>query len=467
MNDMSMNVKNMTWIELITSAEHMIANHYIDQAIALYQSWLEINTGSSVAYALYFNLGIILESIQNDTESEQSYRRSINLNSNFPQARFNLARQLEKQNRLEEALGQYCLILTGNDINTPDYKELHLSVLGGLGYLLEKVGRLQEAEKIFRKSLLIDLYQEAIGSHWISLRRTLNLSDDLNDLSDEDKDSIASIIRDGADIDNRKNHSTEVNVLHKPLNFHVIIATHCRAHLLARALDSLLQQTYPCARMTVISDALDDKTYRVVSERLRNNDLFLQRQGSPGPAASRNLGLEWIAGDFVLFLDDDDTYRPNFFATLAAAMTTAPKDMIYYTNFEIVNEIRKDDQWVEQDIIPIDLSDYPPDGVHIKNFIPNNCAVFPKQVVAATRFDSEIAYEDWDFLISSCTKKPLFHLPIFGPRVHKAVNLDSNVVHRGAENDSHLLDCYQRVYRKHPPLNTQIAEKRRELLSIA
>jgi glycosyltransferase involved in cell wall biosynthesis len=244
----------------------------------------------------------------------------------------------------------------------------------------------------------------------------------------------------------------------------VVIATHGRPVQLQRALISVQQQTYKCHQIVVVSDAMDAETYLNCSLLLRSEDIFSQRSGAPGPAESRNLALKFVTGDYIIFLDDDDTFDLNFFENFAKfEIAHSPSSEIYYTNFQVVNEKigLKSIDFI--DMKSIDLSGYDPLNVFTKNFIPNNCLIYPRQLIADKTFDLHLPYEDWDFLLSACTTAPLRHLSIYGPRVHK--NVSEGWEQRGKKNDDRLLDCYVDVYSKHPPPTPFAAAARRELFN--
>lgn len=246
--------------------------------------------------------------------------------------------------------------------------------------------------------------------------------------------------------------------------FSVIIATHNRSQLLDRAIQSIKEQTYQCHQIIVVSDLNCSETYQVVSNQMRAGDLFIQRLGDSGPATSRNFGMKLITGDYFIFLDDDDSFQPDFLQNVVNQLQDCPSnDQVFYTNFEVVNE--KLDGGVNRitETQVVDIGGYNSSMVYVKNFIPNNCLVFPGRLASEIAFDIDIAYEDWDFILSACASAPLMHLPIFGPRIHK--NTDEDSVQRGKSNQDGLLECYIKIYGKHPPLNHSVAMLRKELFS--
>lgn len=91
----------------------------------------------------------------------------------------------------------------------------------------------------------------------------------------------------------------------------VIIPTHNRPGLLAKAVASALQQDFPNLEVIVVVDGEDLRTYDVVysirDTRLRMIDLAV----NVGAAEARNIGVRAAKGEWVAFLDDDDEWLPQ------------------------------------------------------------------------------------------------------------------------------------------------------------
>ncbi|MFZ1319299.1 MAG: glycosyltransferase [Candidatus Nitrotoga sp.] len=91
--------------------------------------------------------------------------------------------------------------------------------------------------------------------------------------------------------------------------FSVIIPAYNAAGTLARALDSVLTQTWAAFEVIVIDDGSIDNTAAVAAsygEKIR----YL-RQNNAGVSAARNHGARIASGDWLAFLDADDWYYPD------------------------------------------------------------------------------------------------------------------------------------------------------------
>ncbi|MBX3703129.1 MAG: glycosyltransferase family 2 protein, partial [Steroidobacteraceae bacterium] len=96
--------------------------------------------------------------------------------------------------------------------------------------------------------------------------------------------------------------------VHHPVKVSVVIPTYNRAAYIRQAIDSVLQQTMTDFEIIVVDDGSTDDTREVVAgygERIR----YL-RTANGGPARARNAGMAEARGQYIAWLDSDDTYHP-------------------------------------------------------------------------------------------------------------------------------------------------------------
>ncbi len=97
-----------------------------------------------------------------------------------------------------------------------------------------------------------------------------------------------------------------------------ILPTYNRAHLIQRAIESMLNQSLPLAELIVVDDGSDDGTWQVIrgyGERVRY--IF---QENAGGGAARNRGVEEARTPWVAFLDSDDLWTSDHLARIAGAI---------------------------------------------------------------------------------------------------------------------------------------------------
>ncbi len=91
--------------------------------------------------------------------------------------------------------------------------------------------------------------------------------------------------------------------------FSVIIPAYSAAATLARALDSVLAQTWSAHEIIVVDDGSTDATAAVAAGY--GDKIRYLRQDNAGVSAARNHGAQVASGDWLAFLDADDWYYPD------------------------------------------------------------------------------------------------------------------------------------------------------------
>jgi glycosyltransferase involved in cell wall biosynthesis len=91
--------------------------------------------------------------------------------------------------------------------------------------------------------------------------------------------------------------------------FSVIIPAYNSAATLARAVESVLQQSWPAHEVIIIDDGSSDDTLDVA--RGFGDPVRVIHQANAGVSVARNRGAEAATGDWLAFLDADDWYYPD------------------------------------------------------------------------------------------------------------------------------------------------------------
>ena len=122
----------------------------------------------------------------------------------------------------------------------------------------------------------------------------------------------------------------------------VIIPTYKRSEFLARAIESVLNQTYKNIEIIVIDDNYPDSNYRIQTEESlieyieKKSIIYHKNKTNLGGALARNEGINIASGYYVAFLDDDDIYEENKIDYQVKYMAENNLD-VSFTNVKIYN----------------------------------------------------------------------------------------------------------------------------------
>lgn len=106
--------------------------------------------------------------------------------------------------------------------------------------------------------------------------------------------------------------------------FTVLICTKNRAEYLRAALGCVFAQTFEDFEVVVVNDASADHTSAVLGEFADSRLMVIDFDSGGLLGATRNRGLADSSGQFIAFLDDDDTWMPEKLERVAEVIESDP-----------------------------------------------------------------------------------------------------------------------------------------------
>ena len=116
----------------------------------------------------------------------------------------------------------------------------------------------------------------------------------------------------------------------------VIIPTHNREQFIARAIDSVLAQTFTDYEIIVVDDGSIDLTRDVL--RAYDNRIKYVYQENKGVSAARNLGIRESTSQYIAFLDSDDYWAPEKLELQVEVLDKHDNVGIVFGRMPILNE---------------------------------------------------------------------------------------------------------------------------------
>lgn len=228
----------------------------------------------------------------------------------------------------------------------------------------------------------------------------------------------------------------------------VVITCYNHGRYLADAVESVLSQELDSVEIVVVDDGSTDNTKEVSSQY---EDVKYVWQPNQGLSSARNTGIRESTGDYVVFLDADDSLLPGALKTNAEMLDQHPHaafvsgaHKLFYEESGKVDNVRKE-----------------ANGNHYRqflqegNFVGMHAAVmYQRWVFDHVLFDTSLrACEDYDIYLKISRKYPIVHHHVFIAtyRFH-----ESNM----SGNTPMMLEAALNVLKRQEPALQSNAEKR-------
>ncbi len=196
----------------------------------------------------------------------------------------------------------------------------------------------------------------------------------------------------------------------------IIIPTYNRARILGRAINSVLEQTYANWELIVVDDGSSDFTPQVV-ESFRDDRIRYVHQENKGHQSAKNHGMEETRGEWITYIDDDDTFRPDFLKTTLSFIEQNPKTLWGFVRGTRYLELYENGKLVKSIDDSEDFPEHvtPQDIVYRKLHTAMDGAFHARKIIEdGVRFDPKLKFDDWDFFLTLSERYPenFLYIPI-------------------------------------------------------
>jgi len=183
----------------------------------------------------------------------------------------------------------------------------------------------------------------------------------------------------------------------------VIIPTHNRAHTLKKALDSVLQQSFPADEIIVVDDGSIDNTQQLIVHAYPQIRYCYQQQR--GVSAARNHGITLARNPWIAFLDSDDAWLPDKLAAQVQSIKSDNDCVLCHS----------DEIWIRRGIRVNPMRKHKKRGGYIFEHCLPLCCISPSATLIKREvleqlglFDESLpACEDYDLWLRLCARFPV------------------------------------------------------------
>lgn len=195
----------------------------------------------------------------------------------------------------------------------------------------------------------------------------------------------------------------------------VVIPAYNSAMYIRQTLESVLNQTYPHIEIIVVDDGSTDNTMQILHEY--GDKVKPISQNNQGSAVARNAGVQAAKGEWIAFIDSDDTWKPE---KVEVQLNLAGKYQWSHTDYVFFGE-GQSGQLKSTDTSP-KYGDEVFTQLVVENFIGTSTVMIRRQVFLDSHgFDpAQKAIQDWELWLQLAAKYPLGYIDqvLSGYRVH-------------------------------------------------
>lgn len=187
----------------------------------------------------------------------------------------------------------------------------------------------------------------------------------------------------------------------------VIVPIFNAEYYLAECIDSILHQSFTNFELLLVDDGSTDKSLDICNRYLtQDSRVRLFSQANAGQSSARNSGLAEARGEYVTFIDADDTVSSDYLLLLYDMIKSASADIScvdYCTDISLIESCR------DKTGIEIFTKDEVIDDTLYQKKINGSVwsKLFKKSLFTDVRFKEGIIYEDLDIIVRLYEKSNL------------------------------------------------------------
>ena len=118
--------------------------------------------------------------------------------------------------------------------------------------------------------------------------------------------------------------------------FSIVMPLYNKRNHVKKTIESAFAQTFQGFEVVVINDGSTDDSAAVV-ETIEDTRIRLIHQENAGVSAARNRGIKEANADYIVFLDADDLWSPEFLQIIKNLIDDYPGAGIYATAYKLLN----------------------------------------------------------------------------------------------------------------------------------
>lgn len=215
----------------------------------------------------------------------------------------------------------------------------------------------------------------------------------------------------------------------------IIIPAYNRAKLIPRAIESVLNQTWDDWELIIVDDGSTDDTKAVINQYLTDKRVSYYHQKNEGVCAARNHGAQKAKGEYLIFLDSDDEFMPDYLEQIHNLFHKEPDAIFagvrFFEDEVLYKEVKSDEPYGKYDEVGL--------------FLAGSFTIKTSLFFEAGMYDTNIKYgenTELSFRLQALLKKKIFLKDYF-------LNIYQEKGARTSSSNQNISTSTEYVLRKH------------------
>lgn len=186
------------------------------------------------------------------------------------------------------------------------------------------------------------------------------------------------------------------------IKFSIIIPVYNSQNTIVQTLNSCINQTYSNFEILIVDDCSDDDTVNIINNTYNLEKISIFKfKNNQGVSSARNYGWSKAKGEYVAFLDSDDTWHPQKLEILNNILENSEIKFIGHNYTELEKELANTKTSIIRELKFSNLL--------FRNYFNTSCFVIQSNV--NERFSENIRFtEDHDLILRISEKYKILYL---------------------------------------------------------
>ena len=198
----------------------------------------------------------------------------------------------------------------------------------------------------------------------------------------------------------------------------IIMPSYNRAHIIDFAIKSVLDQSYENWELIISDDCSQDDTESVVAKHGDSRIRYMRLEENRGASGARKEAVEASKGQYITYLDTDDTWDKDFILISVNILKDSPGFHSIYSAQKMwfpPPDIQDDQEYVhndEENLRLVRFASFNRSFLENTNYVSMIAFMHDREVLEKYGPFRTNRLEDWDLALRYSTDSPIYSLPV-------------------------------------------------------